>query len=146
MMNIYKTDIDNNLKEIFEFEKNCWINLISPKEKEIDAITNLINIDKNYLMQFLDEEEQARIDIEDDVKLIVLDVPTYERMDDKVKVVVNHVMDDDHYIEWICLEGNDTEITVKLKPGQKAEVMFPYINSATLYAYCNKHGLWENKI
>ena len=73
-------------------------------------------------------------------------VPTYERMDDKVKVVVNHVMDDDHYIEWICLEGNDTEITVKLKPGQKAEVMFPYINSATLYAYCNKHGLWENKI
>ena len=98
MMNIYKTDIDNNLKEIFEFEKNCWINLISPKEKEIDAITNLINIDKNYLMQFLDEEEQARIDIEDDVKLIVLDVPTYERtkahtLSVTVPLIIIHVND-----------------------------------------------------
>ena len=73
-------------------------------------------------------------------------IPIFEIMDDKVKVIVNHVMDEDHYIEWISLESNDTEITVKLKPGQTAEVTFPYIKDATVYAYCSKHGLWETKI
>lgn len=73
-------------------------------------------------------------------------IPTFEIIGDKMKVIVNHVMDEDHYIEWISLESNDTEIMVKLAPGQSAEVTFPYMKDATLYAYCNKHGLWENKI
>ncbi len=79
MINIYKTNTNNKLVQINNYEKNCWINLISPKENEIEEITKLINIDKNYLMQYLDEEEQARIDMENNIKLIVLDVPTYER-------------------------------------------------------------------
>ena len=66
MINIYKTN-NNKLMQIKEYEKNCWINLISPKETEIEEITKLINIDKNYLMQYLDEEEQAHIDMEDDI-------------------------------------------------------------------------------
>ena len=79
MIKIYKTQTDNTLKEINDFEKNCWINLINPSESEIDKITTLINIEKDYLVQYLDEEEQARVDFEDGVKLIVLDVPTHER-------------------------------------------------------------------
>ena len=30
-------------------------------------------------------------------------VPTYEKVEDKVIVKVNHVMEEQHYIEWICL-------------------------------------------
>ena len=70
-------------------------------------------------------------------------VPTFEIIDDEIVVTVNHVMEKEHYIEWISLVKENTEITVKLYPEQDAIARFPYMHGATLYAYCNKHGLWS---
>ena len=69
-------------------------------------------------------------------------VPTYEIIDDEIVVRVNHGMEKDHFIEWISLVKENTEITVKLYPEQDAIARFPYMRCSTLYAYCNKHGLW----
>jgi len=73
-------------------------------------------------------------------------VPTYEKIDGNIVVTVNHVMEDAHYIEWIALVSNNSKEMVYLKPNQEAEVTFYNKNSGVLYAYCNKHGLWETKI
>ena len=73
-------------------------------------------------------------------------VPTYEKIDDKIVVKVNHVMEKEHYIEWISLVSENKEYTVKLYPEQDAECRFPYLKGATLYAYCNKHGLWKAEV
>ena len=73
-------------------------------------------------------------------------VPTYEKVEDELLVKVNHVMEKEHYIEWISLVKENKEITVKLYPEQVAEVRVPYIKGATLYAYCNKHGLWKKEV
>ena len=70
-------------------------------------------------------------------------VPTYERVQDEILVKVNHVMEKEHYIEWISLVKDNEEYTVKLEPEGKAEARFKYIPNSTLYAYCNKHGLWK---
>lgn len=70
-------------------------------------------------------------------------VPTYEIDQDELVVKVNHVMEKEHYIEWISLVKENKEYTVKLYPEQEAECRFPYLKGATLYAYCNKHGLWK---
>lgn len=70
-------------------------------------------------------------------------VPVYEIIDDKIKVNVNHVMEDEHFIEWISMVTDKKEITVKFNPGEKAECQFCYVEGAKLYAYCNKHGLWQ---
>ena len=59
---------------------------------------------------------------------------------------VLHPMTEEHYIEWISMVKENKEITVKLYPEQTAEVRFPYIQGATLYAYCNKHGLWKAEV
>ena len=72
-------------------------------------------------------------------------VPTYEIIGDKLVVTVNHVMDSDHYIEWICFESDNKEETIYLKPGMDTKVEFTYAKGK-LYAYCNKHGLWENEV
>ena len=36
---------------------------------------------------------------------------------------------------------------IRLRPNEKPEVKLKNIKGATIYAYCNKHGLWaiENK-
>ena len=73
-------------------------------------------------------------------------VPTYEKIDNEIIVKVNHVMEKEHYIEWIALVTENKEYTVYLYPEQNAECRFPYINGATLYAYCNKHGLWKSEV
>ena len=73
-------------------------------------------------------------------------VPTYEVVGDEIAVKVNHVMEKEHYIEWISLVKENKEYTVTLYPEQNAECRFPYLKGATLYAYCNKHELWKAEV
>lgn len=73
-------------------------------------------------------------------------VPTYEKVGEELQVKVNHVMEEEHFIEWISLVSENKEYTVKFKAGEIAETTLPYIAGATLYAYCNKHGLWSAEV
>ena len=72
--------------------------------------------------------------------------PTYVVDGDKLIVTVNHVMDDDHYIEWICLVTSSKEEYRYLKPGMEAKVIFDNFLTGKIYSYCNKHGLWMEEI
>ncbi len=72
-------------------------------------------------------------------------VPNYEEKDGKIIATVNHVMDEDHYIEWIAFIGENSEEIVYLKPGEEAKVEFLKMEGK-LYSYCNKHGLWVKEI
>lgn len=69
-------------------------------------------------------------------------VPEYVVTGDKIKVQVNHVMEQDHYIEWVSFVYDGAEQTVYFKPDEKPEVTFDYVKGATIYSYCNKHLLW----
>lgn len=73
-------------------------------------------------------------------------VPNYEVKGDKMIVTVNHVMEEDHYIEWICMCTDNQDYTVYLKPGETAQAEFDYLPGTTLYAYCNKHSLWKKDV
>ncbi len=70
-------------------------------------------------------------------------VPTYEIKDGKIFVKVNHVMEEEHYIDWIAIVYDDHEKIAYFKPGEEATTHCKYVPGATLYAYCNKHGLWK---
>jgi superoxide reductase len=70
-------------------------------------------------------------------------IPTYERVEDEVYVKVPHVMEKEHYIEWVAMVAENKECMVKMYPEQDAEARFKYIPGSTVYAYCNKHGLWK---
>jgi superoxide reductase len=58
-----------------------------------------------------------------------------------------HPMVEDHFIEWIEVIDNDRLIRVKLKPNDAPEAFFEVSENSNLIvrAYCNKHGLWQNK-
>lgn len=73
-------------------------------------------------------------------------VPTYEIVDGKIKARVNHVMEEDHFIEWICLKTEDGLVERFLSPEKDSVAVFDEVESGTLYAYCNKHGLWKTEI
>ena len=73
-------------------------------------------------------------------------VPTYEVKDGKIFVKVNHVMEEEHYIEWISIVFGDSEKTTYFEPGEEASTHCKYIPGSTIYAYCNKHGLWKKDV
>ena len=76
-------------------------------------------------------------------------VPVYEKVEDELVVKVGeveHPMEKDHYIMWIAQVTENRTTRVRLYPEQATETRFPYIKGATLYAYCNKHGLWKTDV
>ena len=70
-------------------------------------------------------------------------IPTYERVEDEIFVKVNHEMEKEHYIEWLAMVTDNIICKKILYPEQNAECRFKYIPGSTIYAYCNKHGLWK---
>ena len=72
-------------------------------------------------------------------------VPTYEVVDNKLLVTVNHVMEDDYFIEWVCFLTDSSEEYVYFKPGEKAQACFEN-KKGILYSYCNKHSLWMTEV
>ncbi len=69
-------------------------------------------------------------------------IPNYEIIGDEVKLYVSHVMEEDHYIEWIMADYGDKEIIKHLKPHEEPMVVVPYQEGMKAYSYCNKHSLW----
>ena len=72
-------------------------------------------------------------------------VPVYTVEKDKLLVQVNHVMELDHYIEWIAFITDNSEEYVFFKPGDTPIANFKN-RKGILYSYCNKHMLWMNEV
>ena len=72
--------------------------------------------------------------------------PTYEVVGNYIIAQVNHVMEAEHYIEYLVLVGDNVNAKKYLQVGTAPKAIFPYIPGSTLYAYCNKHGLWETEV
>lgn len=73
-------------------------------------------------------------------------VPKYEKVEDELVVTVGeveHPMEKEHFIQWIAQVSDNQTTRIRLYPEQGTTVRFKYIKGATLYAYCNKHGLWS---
>ncbi|MBR4260363.1 MAG: magnesium transporter CorA family protein [Clostridia bacterium] len=84
MIKIYNTNVETNeTLETEKISKGCWINMVSPSEKEIKRVCEETNISDDFIRYALDYEEKARIDIEDDgTILFIIDVPILEKEQD----------------------------------------------------------------
>ncbi|ACL15858.1 magnesium transporter CorA family protein [Methanosphaerula palustris] len=91
-MQIYKTRKGSEPAIIEIVETICegsWIWLLEPSEAELAIVADQCRIPPEFLQAALDEEERPRIDSEDDVVLIVMDIPmTTESLG--VKILTTH--------------------------------------------------------
>ena len=63
------------MRGLSKIEPGAWIHLGDPSGTEIDAVSAELGIDAELLRAPLDEEESARIDYEDGVNTIIVDIP-----------------------------------------------------------------------
>ena len=78
MKKIFKT-FEAEMRQISAPEKDCWISLVKPTEKELAEIAVQYEIEPDDLRAALDEEERSRIEIEDNYTLILVDIPAVEK-------------------------------------------------------------------
>ena len=72
--------------------------------------------------------------------------PQIEVVGAYIVVTVPHVMEEEHFIEWLSLVGEKVSARKYQTIGQQVKAVFPYIKGSTVYAYCNKHGLWSSEV
>lgn len=66
-----------------------------------------------------------------------------ERIEDEWYVTLDHPMNKEHFISFIAYVTMDGITLKKLYPEQEAAARFRMGASGTLYAYCNRHGLFK---
>jgi transcriptional regulator with XRE-family HTH domain/desulfoferrodoxin (superoxide reductase-like protein) len=69
-----------------------------------------------------------------------------EIVEDEYYVSVDHPMTKDHHISFLAAVSDQGVQFVKLYPEGSAEARFRIINVRKLYAYCNRHGLFDIRI
>ena len=86
MIAIYKSDMtpQGGLKQITNIEPGSWINLVAPLEQELMLVSRKTGVPLEFLKAALDDEESSRIDIEDKVHLILVDIPFTEMEDNSL--------------------------------------------------------------
>lgn len=111
MIKIYKNDeINTEIKEIDNIEVDSWINVTNPTSEEITELSKKLNIDEKYLIKILDEEEQSRIDIKNDIQTIIVDIPTEVRRRNYSVNITNPLVImqvRNEYVLTICTKKND---------------------------------------
>lgn len=63
-----------------------------------------------------------------------------------MEVTINHVMEEDHYIEWIGVLSGNKLTKVFLKPFDEPKAIFHYQKNSKVFSYCNKHALWMKDV
>ena len=66
-----------------------------------------------------------------------------ETVEDEYYVTMNHPMTKEHYISFIAAISDQGVQLVKLYPEGNAEARLKISRVRKLYAYCNRHGLFE---
>ncbi|NLO08369.1 MAG: magnesium transporter CorA family protein [Clostridiales bacterium] len=105
MIEIFKT-VEGVLQTMDEISEGCWIAMTNPLATELLDISERTKIDINHLRAPLDEEERARIEVEDEYTIIVVDIPTLEKghgKDRYVTIPLGIIVSKD-YLITVCLE------------------------------------------
>lgn len=66
-----------------------------------------------------------------------------EKVEDEYFVTINHPMTKEHYISFIAAISDNGVQLIKLYPEGDAQARFRINRIRKLYAYCNRHGLFE---
>jgi len=86
MILIRKTMYDT-LVTLDHLEPDSWINLVNPSEEEVQRIALLQGVPLDFLVDPLDADERARLEVEDGVILLVLRVPVENTADPRVPYI-----------------------------------------------------------
>ncbi len=107
MLAILKTT-ETGLERLEEFEPGSWIDLVSPTEEELRRVSGELDIPLDLLKGPLDEEEKSRVELEDGLTYVIVDIPVLVVEDDERSystIPLGMIIHADYFIT-VCLRVN----------------------------------------
>lgn len=107
MLAILKTT-ESGLEKLEEFEPGSWIDLVSPTEEELRRVSGELNIPLDLLNGPLDEEEKSRVETEEGLTYVIVDIPVLVVEDDErtySTIPLGMIVHNDYFIT-VCLRVN----------------------------------------
>ena len=107
MLAILKTTV-TGLERLEGFEPGSWIDLVSPTEDELERVSAELSIPLDLLKGPLDEEEKSRVDMEDGLTHVIVDIPVLVREEDEqgyATIPLGMLVHPDYFITT-CLRPN----------------------------------------
>ncbi len=105
MLKIYKSLESGPLQELSlkTLEKGAWIHIIDPTPYELKVVSNLTEVEPDFLRSALDDEERSHTDVEDDSVMVLTNVPVM-RGHDSYDTLPLAIIVTKEYIITVCLE------------------------------------------
>jgi magnesium transporter, corA family len=105
MLQIYKSMETGPLRELTlkTLEKGAWINIVDPTPYELKVVSNLTEVDPDFLRSALDDEERSHTDVEEDSVMILTNVPVYRGVDSYDALPLAIIVTAE-YVITVCLE------------------------------------------
>lgn len=72
--------------------------------------------------------------------------PQTEPVENEIYLTLQHPMTKEHFISFFAMVSSDGVTIKKLYPEQEAAVRLPAVRGIKVYAFCNRHGLFELKV
>ncbi len=76
MINYYKKHLNSRIKKIGQLAKDSWVKVVNPNEEEIRFLIKQFKLDKDSLLDGLDQNEVPRVEEDGKLVYIYLRVPT----------------------------------------------------------------------
>ena len=105
----YYMSTENTLYKSDTLEQGCWIYAVAPTDAEIGEIAEKTGIESDVLKAALDEEERARIELDEGVTLVVFDTPIASKDENNVvtySTIPVGVISTKNYFITVCLTEN----------------------------------------
>lgn len=74
MVKFYKSE-NEKIIQLEEFESRCWVEMVNPTDDEVENIVALSGIPEELIKAALDEEESARVEVDDGATMYIVDSP-----------------------------------------------------------------------
>ncbi len=105
MLQIFKSLESGHLEELTlkTLEKGSWINIIDPTPYELKMVSNLTDVEPDFLRSALDDEERSHIDVEDEAIMILTNVPIVREEESYDTLPLAIILTKQHIIT-VCLE------------------------------------------
>ena len=110
MIRYYKRE-GKLVTEVLDAEEASWINISAPfVTEELTKLSESRSIPLDYLTASLDIDERSRYEVEDDVKLIVLNTPSLNQDEDSTKPIyitapIGIILTPDHIVTISLLDN-----------------------------------------
>lgn len=103
MLKCYKTNLrSKSTEEILQIEPDCWIDLVTPNEREINTVVEATQVDCDLIMKMLDDDELPRVEASGNATLVVIDVPAYGGKNRNITYPLGIIVTTNNYIITIA--------------------------------------------